>query len=130
MGVGTPQDLIEAVRRGIDMFDCVLPTRNGRHGLAYTWAGPVNMRNACHMDDPAPLDLKSSCPAARDYSRAYLHHLVRSGEYLGAMLLSWINTVFYQDLMAAMREAIREGRFDSWANETKAKLGREASAKV
>jgi queuine tRNA-ribosyltransferase len=113
------------------MFDCVLPTRNGRHGLAYTWNGPVNLRNAGHADDAAPLDLESSCPAARDYSRAYLHHLVRSGEYLGAMLLSWINTVFYQDLMAAMRAAISEGRFDAWADETKARLaaGAKPSAK-
>jgi queuine tRNA-ribosyltransferase len=122
MGVGTPLDLIESVRRGIDMFDCVLPTRNGRHGLAYTWGGPVNLRNAVHADDAAPLDLESSCPAARDYSRAYLHHLVRSGEYLGAMILSWVNTVFYQDLMAAMRAAIEEGRFDAWADATKARL--------
>ena len=123
MGVGTPIDLIESVRRGIDMFDCVLPTRNGRHGLAYTWAGPVNLRNAVHADDPAPLDPESSCAAARDYSRAYLHHLVRSGEYLGAMILSWVNTVFYQDLMAAMRAAIADGRFDVWAEETKARVG-------
>jgi queuine tRNA-ribosyltransferase len=122
MGVGTPLDLIESVRRGIDMFDCVLPTRNGRHGLAYTWAGPVNLRNAVNADDASPLDLESSCPAARDYSRAYLHHLIRSGEYLGAMILSWINTVFYQDLMAAMRAAIEERRFDAWAEETKTRL--------
>jgi queuine tRNA-ribosyltransferase len=119
MGVGTPEDLIESVARGIDMFDCVLPTRNGRHGLAFTWAGRVNLRNACHAEDPAPLDPQSSCPAARDYSRAYLHHLIRSGEYLGAMLLSWANTAFYQELMAAMRAAIAEGRFASWAEETK-----------
>lgn len=128
MGVGTPLDLIESVRRGIDMFDCVLPTRNGRHGLAYTWNGPVNLRNAVHADDPAPLDLESSCSAAREYSRAYLHHLIRSGEYLGAMLLSWINTVFYQDLMAAMRAAIAEGRFAAWAEETKARLAPKAKA--
>lgn len=121
MGVGTPFDLIEAVRRGIDMFDCVLPTRNGRHGLAYTWDGPVNLRNAKHADDPAPLDPESPCPAARDYSRAYLHHLMRSGEYLGAMLLSWVNTSFYQELMAAMRAAIAEGRFESWAAASKAR---------
>ena len=125
MGVGTPQDLIEAVRRGIDMFDCVLPTRNGRHGLAFTWDGPVNLRNARHAEDSAPLDLASSCPAARDYSRAYLHHLIRSGEYLGAMLLSWVNTVFYQELMAAMRDAIAEGRFAAWAEETKARIARK-----
>ncbi len=122
MGVGTPEDLIESVKRGIDMFDCVLPTRNGRHGLAFTWAGRVNLRNACHADDPAPLDPESSCPAARDYSRAYLHHLVKSGEYLGAMLLSWANTAFYQELMAAMRASIAEGRFASWAEETKRRL--------
>ena len=122
MGVGTPHDMIEAVALGIDMFDCVLPTRNGRHGLAYTWGGPVNLRNAGHADDPSPLDPQSSCPAARDLSRAYLHHLVRSGEYLGAMALSWANTAFYQELMGAMREAIREGRFADWAEETKANL--------
>jgi queuine tRNA-ribosyltransferase len=122
MGVGTPLDLIEAVQRGIDMFDCVLPTRNGRHGLAYTWEGQVNLRNARHGDDPAPLDPQSSCPAARDYSRAYLSHLVRSGEYLGAMLLSWANTAFYQELMGAMRQAIAEGRFAAWAAETKRRL--------
>ncbi len=118
MGVGTPLDLIEGVRRGIDMFDCVLPTRNGRHGLAYTWDGPVNIRNAKHAEDLAPLDPKSSCPGATDYSRAYLHHLIRSGEYLGAMILSWVNTVFFQELMAAMQAAIEEGRFAAWAEET------------
>ena len=125
MGVGTPLDLIEAVRRGIDMFDCVLPTRNGRHGLAFTWNGPVNLRNAVHAEDTSPLDEASSCPAARDYSRAYLHHLIRSGEYLGAMLLSWVNTAFYQELMAAMRAAIEDGRFDIWAEETKARIARK-----
>ncbi len=122
MGVGTPLDLIESVARGVDMFDCVLPTRNGRHGLAFTWNGRVNLRNACHADDPAPLDPESACPAARDYSRAYLHHLIKSGEYLGAMLVSWANTAFYQELMAAMRDAIGEGRFATWAQETKARL--------
>jgi queuine tRNA-ribosyltransferase len=122
MGVGTPLDLIESVRRGIDMFDCVMPTRNGRHGLAYTWGGTVNLRNAVHAEDTSPLDPESSCPAARDYSRAYLHHLIRSGEYLGAMILSWVNTVFYQELMGAMRAAIEEGRFAAWADETKARL--------
>lgn len=118
MGVGTPSDLIKSVARGVDMFDCVMPTRNGRHGLAFTWNGKVNLRNAKHADDPAPLDRESACPGARDYSRAYLHHLVRSGEYLGAMLLSWVNTTFYQELMAAMRLAIAEGRFNTWAEET------------
>ncbi len=122
MGVGTPLDLIESVRRGVDMFDCVMPTRNGRHGMAFTWHGRLNLHNAKHAEDMSPLDPDSSCPAARDYSRAYLHHLVKSGEYLGAMILSWVNTVFYQDLMAAMREAIADGRFDAWANETKARI--------
>ena len=122
MGVGTPLDLIESVARGIDMFDCVMPTRSGRHGQAFTWAGKVNLRNARFADDPEPLDARSSCPAARDYSRAYLHHLVKSEEYLGAMLLSWANVAFYQELMAAMRAAIAEGRFAAWARETKARL--------
>jgi queuine tRNA-ribosyltransferase len=123
MGVGTPVDLIESVARGADMFDCVMPTRAGRHGLAYTWAGKVNLKNAGHAEDPAPLDPGSSCPAARDYSRAYLHHLVKSQEFLGAMLLSWANVAFYQQLMDAMRAAIAEGRFATWATETKARLG-------
>ena len=122
MGVGTPLDLIESVARGIDMFDCVMPTRNGRHGYAFTWDGPLNLRNARHAEDIRPIDPESACPAARDYSRAYIHHLVRSGEYLGAMLLSWVNTAFYQDLMAAMRKAIAENRFPAWAEETKARL--------
>ena len=114
MGVGTPVDLIESVARGIDMFDCVMPTRSGRHGQAFTWSGRVNLKNARHAEDPAPLDPESACPAARDYSRAYLHHLHRSGEYLGAMLLSWANTWFYQELMQAMRAAIAEGRFEEF----------------
>jgi len=122
MGVGTPLDLIESVRRGIDMFDCVMPTRNGRHGHAFTWDGPVNLKNAKHADDARPLDPSSSCAAARDYSRAYLHHLIKSGESLGAMMLSWVNTVFYQELMAAMRGAIADGRFDVWAEETTTRL--------
>ncbi|MDX2288653.1 MAG: tRNA guanosine(34) transglycosylase Tgt [Hyphomicrobiaceae bacterium] len=125
MGVGTPHDLIEAVARGVDMFDCVMPTRNGRHGLAFTWSGKVNLRNARHAEDLAPLDAASQCPAARDYSRAYLHHLVKSGEMLGQMLVSWNNVAFYQELMAAMREAIAERRFAAWAAETKARLSGE-----
>ncbi len=111
MGVGTPLDIVEAVALGVDMFDCVMPTRSGRHGQAFTWSGKVNLRNAVHADDPAPLDETSGCPAATQYSRAYLHHLFRSGEFLGPMLLSWANTYFYQDLMARMREAIAEGHF-------------------
>jgi queuine tRNA-ribosyltransferase len=122
MGVGTPTDLIESVARGIDMFDCVLPTRSGRHGQAFTWGGKLNLRNAAHSEDPAPLDEQSQCPAARDYSRAYLHHLVKAEEYLAAMLLSWANIAFYQELMAAMRKAIAEGRFAAWAAATKAAL--------
>jgi queuine tRNA-ribosyltransferase len=111
MGVGTPEDILESVARGIDMFDCVLPTRAGRHGLAYTHRGKVNLRNARHADDPRPLDEESDCPAARDYSRAYLHHLVKCGEPLAATLLSWANVAYYQQLMASIREAIGKGRF-------------------
>lgn len=122
MGVGTPLDLIESVARGIDMFDCVMPTRNGRHGYAFTWGGVLNLKNAKHAEDLTPIDASSGCPAAREYSRAYVHHLIRSGEYLGAMILSWINTAFYQELMAAMREAIAQGRFATWAQETKARI--------
>jgi queuine tRNA-ribosyltransferase len=128
MGVGTPIDLIEAVARGADMFDCVLPTRSGRHGQAFTWAGKVNLRNARHAEDPGPLDPASRCPAALDYSRAYLHHLVKAEEYLAAMLLSWANVAFYQELMAAMRSAIAERRFAAWAAETKARLAHNRAA--
>jgi queuine tRNA-ribosyltransferase len=111
MGVGTPEDLLEAVARGIDMFDCVMPTRNGRHGLAFTRRGPVNFRNARHIADPRPLDEESPCAAARVHSRAYLHHLTRANEMLGAMLLSEINLAYYQELMQGMRAAIAAGRF-------------------
>jgi queuine tRNA-ribosyltransferase len=128
MGVGTPLDLIESVRLGVDMFDCVMPTRNGRHGYAFTWNGALNMRNAKHAEDASPLDELSSCPAARDYSKAYIHHLIKSGEFLGAMILSWVNTVFYQELMAAMREAIAHDRFDEWAETTKARITRQPAA--
>jgi len=111
MGIGTPEDLLETVARGIDMFDCVMPTRNGRHGLAFTRRGTVNLRNARHADDPRPLDEASACEAARSYSRAYLHHLTRANEMLGAMLLSEVNLAYYQELMASMRAAIRAGSF-------------------
>jgi queuine tRNA-ribosyltransferase len=127
MGVGRPEDLIECVARGIDMFDCVLPTRNGRHGVGLTWSGELNLRNAKYADDPRPLDHESACPAAREYSRAYLHHLIKCGEYLGGMLLSWANTAFYQELMQAMRESIAEGRFTSWSKEAKARLSSSRS---
>ncbi len=119
MGVGTPDDLIESVSRGVDMFDCVMPTRAGRHGLAYTHAGKVNLRNAKHATDMRPLDPKSSCPAARDYSRAYLHHLVRSNEILGMMLLTWNNLAYYQELMAGMRKAIAEKQFVDFREQVK-----------
>jgi queuine tRNA-ribosyltransferase len=114
MGVGTPEDILEAVARGVDMFDCVLPTRNGRHGLAFSRFGPVNLKNARHAHDPRPLDAQSACPAARDYSRAYLHHLVKANEMLGAILLTSINLHYYQDLMRGMRDAIAEGRFEDF----------------
>jgi queuine tRNA-ribosyltransferase len=111
MGVGTPPDIIEAVNRGIDMFDCVLPTRNGRHGMAFTRFGPINLANARHTSDPRPLDEQSAHPAARTYSRAYLHHLTKANEILGAVLLSTINLAYYQTLMGGMRDAIAAGRF-------------------
>ena len=110
MGVGTPDDIVEAVRRGIDMFDCVLPTRSGRTARAYTSAGTLNMRNARHAEDPAPLDAACACPTCAGYSRAYLHHLFRTGEMLGPILLSQHNLFFYQRLMADLRAAIAAGR--------------------
>ena len=116
MGVGTPDDLLQSIARGIDMFDCVMPTRSGRHCQAFTWGGKLNLRNARYADDATPLDPESACPAAR-YERAYLHHLVRSGETLGAMLLSYANVQFYQELMARAREAIAQGRFAAFADE-------------
>src|SRR5262249_14051919 len=109
MGVGPPDGILEAVTRGIDMFDCVLPTRNGRHGVAFTRFGQINLRNARHADDPRPLDEESSWPATRNYSRAYLHHLVKSGETLGAMLLSEINIAYYQRLMQDIRRVAQRG---------------------
>ena len=114
MGVGTPEDLVLAVARGIDMFDCVMPTRAGRHGLAYTRKGKVNLKNARHANDPRPLDEVSDCPAASQYSRAYLHHLVRCGEYLAAMLLTWNNLHYYQSLMQEMRQNIEAGSFEAF----------------
>lgn len=119
MGVGTPDDLLQSVSRGVDMFDCVMPTRAGRHGLAYTRRGKVNLKNARHADDPRPLDEESSCPATRDYSRAYIHHLIRCNEALGAMLLSWNNLHYYQSLMQGMRDAIEQKRFVDFMDVTK-----------
>ena len=118
MGVGTPHDLLEAVARGIDMFDCVMPTRNGRHGMAFTRFGQINLSNARHAHDPRPLDEGSAHSAACTYSRAYLHHLVKAKEILGAVLLSTINIAYYQALMAGMRTAIEQGRFADFRAET------------
>ncbi len=111
MGVGTPNDLVEAVARGIDMFDCVMPTRNGRHGAVFTRFGQINLDNARHRDDPRPLDEQSPFEAARKYSRAYLHHLLRANEMLGAILLSAVNLAYYQELMAGMRAGITRRTF-------------------
>ncbi|HRD27872.1 MAG TPA: tRNA guanosine(34) transglycosylase Tgt [Caulobacter sp.] len=122
MGVGKPIDLVEAVYRGVDMFDCVLPTRSGRHGQAWTWSGPLNMKNARFAEDDTPLDETSACPASSGYSKAYLHHLVRSEEILGQVLLSWHNIAFFQALTAAMRAAIAEGRFEAFRRDFRAGL--------
>jgi queuine tRNA-ribosyltransferase len=119
MGVGTPDDLLESVARGIDMFDCVMPTRSGRHGQAFTRFGKINIRNAKHASDTRPLDAEHLCPALSQYSRAYLHHLIRSGEMLGMMILSWANIAYYQSLMAGIRESITQGRFEDFRVQTK-----------
>ncbi len=116
MGVGKPDDLVGAVERGIDMFDCVLPTRSGRNGQAFTWNGPLNLRNARHAEDTGPLDTRCACPVCTTYSRAYIHHLVKSGEMLGAMLVTEHNLSFYQALMQGMRDSIAAGRFASFAS--------------
>jgi queuine tRNA-ribosyltransferase len=117
MGVGKPSDLVGAVQRGIDMFDCVMPTRSGRNGQAFTRRGTINIRNARHAEDPRPIDQHCRCPACRNYSRAYLHHLVRSDEILGSMLMTAHNLTYYQDLMQGMRAAIPEGRLEAFAAE-------------
>lgn len=115
MGVGTPDDMLGAIARGVDMFDCVMPTRAGRHGQAFTRFGKLNLKNARHQDDPRPLDEESDCDAARNYSRAYLHHLFRSGESLGGMILSWVNLAYYQSVMAGARDAVSGGVFEDYA---------------
>jgi queuine tRNA-ribosyltransferase len=120
MGVGTPEDMLGAVARGVDMFDCVMPTRNGRHGMAFTRFGQINLRNARHADDPRPLDEESPWPATSGIARAYLHHLVKSGETLGAMLLSEINVAYYQRLMHDIRDAISKGTFEEFRDRTRA----------
>jgi queuine tRNA-ribosyltransferase len=122
MGVGKPIDLVEAVWRGVDMFDCVLPTRSGRHGQAWTWTGPINLKNARFAEDAEPLDPGSDCPASRDYSKAYLHHLVKSDEILGQVLLSWHNVAFFETLMARLRAAIAAGRLAAFRSAFKAGL--------
>ena len=122
MGGGKPVDIVEAVWRGIDMFDCVLPTRSGRHGQAWTSEGPVNLKNARFAEDPDPLDPASDCPASRDYSKAYLHHLVKADEILGQVLLSWHNVAFFEALMAGLRAAIREGRLAAFRRDFHAGL--------
>ncbi len=119
MGVGTPDDIVESVRRGIDMFDCVMPTRAGRHGQVFTRFGRLNLRNARHSEDVSPLDPESTAVASNTYSKAYLHHLVRSNEILGMMLLTWHNLAYYQDLMAGLRKAIADGRLDDYVGEVK-----------
>ena len=117
MGVGKPDDLVGAVERGVDMFDCVLPSRSGRNGQAFTWHGPINLRNARFVEDQEPLDSRCTCDTCGTYSRAYLHHLVKSQEILGAMLMTEHNIAFYQQLMQAMRDAIAEARFAQFARD-------------
>ena len=121
MGVGKPIDIVEAVARGVDMFDCVLPTRSGRHGQAWTAEGPINLKNARFAEDESPLDPLSDVPASRDYSKAYLHHLVRAEEILGQVLLSWHNLAFFQRLIGEMRSAIGEGRMAAFAADFRAR---------
>lgn len=128
MGIGKPIDLVEAVARGVDMFDCVLPTRSGRHGQAWTWDGPLNLKNAKHAEDENPLDEDVSCPASRDYSRAYIHHLFKAGEHLGAMLLSWHNIAFFHALNARMRTEIEQGTFASFRAEFSTKWAKTRSS--
>ena len=117
MGVGKPPDILKAVMRGIDMFDCVLPTRSGRNGQAFTRSGAINIKNARFADEKAPLDKNCVCPACTDYSCGYIHHLVKSGEMLGAMLMTWHNLQYYQDLMSGIRNAIKAGKLEEFAEE-------------
>jgi queuine tRNA-ribosyltransferase len=116
MGVGKPDDIVGAVMRGVDMFDCVLPTRSGRNGQAFTAQGPLNLRNARFAEDSEPLDPGCACPACRQFSRAYLHHTVKAGEIIAAMLLTWHNLAFYQQIMAELRAAIIRGNMDQWTS--------------
>jgi queuine tRNA-ribosyltransferase len=127
MGVGKPDDIVGAVERGIDMFDCVLPTRSGRTGQAFTRDGPINIKNARFAEDRSPLDPECGCPVCGSWSRAYVHHLVRSGEILGAMLMTEHNLNFYQQLMAKLREAIGEGRLTAFAAGFRARYRRSSA---
>ena len=117
MGVGKPDDIVGAVKRGVDMMDCVLPSRSGRTGQAWTRRGQVNIKNARHADDPRPLDEHCTCPACRHYSRAYLHHVYRAGEMISGMLLTWHNLHYFQEIMQGMRDAIEAGTFEAWEAE-------------
>ena len=128
MGVGKPDDLVGAVERGVDMFDCVLPSRSGRNGQAFTWNGPINLRNARFAEDQEPLDARCKCDTCSTYTRAYLHHLVKSQEILGAMLMTEHNIAFYQQLMQTMRDAIAQGRFADFANNFRSNYLRDRSA--
>ena len=117
MGVGKPDDIVGAVERGIDMMDCVLPSRSGRTGQAFTRRGVVNIKNARHQDDPRPLDEQCTCPACRSYSRAYLHHVFRSSEIISSMLLTWHNLHYYQELMQGLRDAITRGQLRAFVTD-------------
>ncbi|WP_370931182.1 tRNA guanosine(34) transglycosylase Tgt [Bartonella sp. DGB1] len=130
MGVGTPDDILKSVAVGVDMFDCVMPTRAGRHGLAFTRYGKINLRNAKHAEDLRPLDIESNCPASRDYSRAYLHHLVKAGEPLAAMLLTWNNLAYYQQLMREIRESIEKQTFADFFVQTRLNWEKETNKAV
>jgi len=130
MGVGKPIDMVEAVWRGVDMFDCVLPTRSGRHGQAWTWDGPINLKNARFAEDESPLDATSDVPASRDYSKAYLHHLVKADEILGQVLLSWHNVAFFEALMAEMRSAIAAGRLGKFRQAFRARVGASSDSEA
>lgn len=125
MGVGRPSDIVGSVLRGVDMFDCVMPSRSGRTGQAFTSAGVLNMRNACHIDDHAPLDGECTCPACRQYTRGYIHHLFRTGEILGSMLLTWHNIHFYENLMKQIRTAIEENRYQTFHDAFMAKYAHD-----
>jgi queuine tRNA-ribosyltransferase len=128
MGLGQPEDLLDAVERGVDLFDCVVPTRNGRHGMVFTREGRLNLRNGGFRDDASPLDAGCACPACRRYSRAYLRHLLTSGEALGPRMLSLHNLAFYMDLLADVRAALTEGRLRAFVGSWRERYGRRPSS--